>query len=106
MKKAMISQPMRDKTDDEISTTREKAIAILKDNGYEVINTWLKEEYGTEESGIVNKPLYFLAKSLEIMSSCDAVFFCDGWANTRGCVIEHEAATRYDMDILYETSME
>ena len=106
MKKAMISQPMRDKTDEEISAVREKAIATLKENGYEVINTWFNDWCGIGGSDIVNKPLYCLAKSLEVMSQCDAVFFCDGWANTRGCLIEHEAATKYGLDIMYETCIE
>ena len=110
MKKAMISQPMGGKTDEEIAKTREKAIATLNANGYEVINTWFNDEYDNyadiEKIGIVNKPLYFLAKSLNIMSHCDAVYFCDGWNNTRGCVIEHEAATKYNIHIMYETAME
>ena len=38
MKKAMLSQPMAGKTDEEIVTTREKAIAVLRDKGYEVVN--------------------------------------------------------------------
>lgn len=38
-KMAMISQPMAGKTDEEIKATREKAIAALKEKGYEIINT-------------------------------------------------------------------
>ena len=35
MKKAMLSQPMAGKTDEEIVATREKAVAVLKAKGYE-----------------------------------------------------------------------
>ena len=39
MKKAMLSQPMAGKTEEEIIATREKAIRLLKEKGYKVINT-------------------------------------------------------------------
>lgn len=38
-KKAMLSQPMRGKTDKEIAVAREKAIAALEEKGYHVVNT-------------------------------------------------------------------
>ena len=37
--KAMLSQPMAGKTDEEIVETREKAIKALKEKGYEIVNT-------------------------------------------------------------------
>ena len=39
MKKAMLSQPMAGKTDEEIIEIREKAMKALKEKGYEVVNT-------------------------------------------------------------------
>ena len=102
MKKAMISQPMKDKSNEEILKTREAAIDFLNKNGYEVINTLFTDEFtDMEEKGIVNTPLYFLAKSLEVMSHCDAVYFCTGWNNTRGCIIEHEAVNKYGLTVIY-----
>ena len=29
------------------------------------------------------------------MSKCNAVYFCKGWENARGCRIEHETAKAY-----------
>ena len=43
--KAMLSQPMAGKTDEEIVATREKAIAVLRDKGYEVVNTLFTDEW-------------------------------------------------------------
>ena len=37
--KAMLSQPMNGKTEEETVTTRERAIAALVSRGYEVVNT-------------------------------------------------------------------
>lgn len=64
--KAMLSQPMAGKTDEEIKTTREKAIKVLKEKGYEIVNTLFTDEwYSTEkmkERGVVQIPLCFFGK--------------------------------------------
>lgn len=104
--KAMLSQPMAGKTNEEIIATRERAIAVLKERGYEIINTLFTDEWYSQEAmkerGVENIPLCFLAKSLENMSLCHAAYFCKGWENARGCRIEHEAAKAYGMTIIYE----
>ena len=106
MKRAMISQPMGGKTEDEIVATREKAISALEEKGYKVVNTLFTDEWHSkekmEERGVVQIPLCFLAKSLENMSLCHAAYFCNGWENARGCRIEHEVAKAYGLEILYE----
>ena len=106
MKKAMLSQPMAGKSEEEIIATREKAIKTLKERGFEIVNTLFTDElYSKEkmaERGVVQIPLCFLAKSLENMSLCHAVYFCKGWENARGCKIEHEAAKAYGLEIIYE----
>jgi len=104
--KAMLSQPMAGKSEEEIKETREKAIEALKAKGYEVVNTLFTDEWYSsdkmKERGVVQIPLCFLAKSLEKMSLCHAVYFCKGWEQTRGCRLEHDAAVAYGLTILYE----
>lgn len=104
--KAMLSQPMAGKTEEEIIATHERAIAVLKERGYEIINTLFTDEWYSQEAmkerGVENIPLCFLAKSLENMSLCHAAYFCKGWENARGCRLEHEAAKAYGMTIIYE----
>ena len=106
IRKAMLSQPMAGKADEEIVATREKAIAALQAKGYFVINTLFTDEWYSKENmatrGVVQIPLCFLAKSLENMSLCHAAYFCKGWENARGCRIEHEAAKAYGLEIIYE----
>lgn len=106
MMKAMLSQPMNGKSGQEIIATRDKAIKALKEKGYEIVNTFFTYEWYSQESmeerGVVHIPLCFLAKSLENMSLCHAVYFCKGWENARGCRIEHDAAVAYGLDIIYE----
>ena len=106
MMKAMISQPMAGKTDEEIAEARERAKAKLEGMGYEFVNTLFTDEWYSDEvmkeRGVVQVPLCFLAKSLENMSLCHAAYFAKGWENARGCRIEHDAAVAYGLDIIYE----
>lgn len=106
MKKAMLSQPMNGKTDEEIISTRERAIGMLESEGYEVVNTLFTDEWYNrdkmEERGVVQIPLCFMAKGIENMSLCHAVFFCKGWESARGCRIENEVAKAYGLEIIYE----
>lgn len=104
-KKAMISQPMAGNTNDEIVEVRDKAIAVLEGMGYEVVNTLFTDE-DIEGRGDMKIPLYipvhYLAKSLAVMSLCDAVYFCKGWEDARGCCIEHDTAVAYGLEVMYE----
>ena len=104
--KAMLSQPMAGKTEQEIVSTRERAILALEAQGYEIVNTLFTDEWYSNEKmekrGVVQIPLCFLAKSLENMSLCHAAYFCKGWEEARGCRIEHEAAKAYGVTIIYE----
>lgn len=104
--KAMLSQPMAGKTEEEIIETRNRAIAALTEKGYDIVNTLFTDEWYSrekmEERGVVQIPLCFLAKSLENMSLCHAAYFCKGWENARGCKIEHDAAVAYGLKVIYE----
>ena len=106
MKKAMLSQPMAGKTDEEISEARKKAVEELEKRGFAVINTLFTDEWYSRESmkdrGVVQIPLCFLAESIKNMSLCHAAYFCKGWEKARGCRIEHETAVAYGLDIIYE----
>lgn len=86
--KAMLSQPMAGKSEEEIRATREKAIKALEKRNYEIVNTLFTDEWYSsdkmKERGVVQIPLCFLAKSLENMSLCHAVYFCKGWEQARG----------------------
>lgn len=50
MMKAMLSQPMAGKTDEEIIATREKAIKALEARGYEIVNTLFTDEWYNREN--------------------------------------------------------
>ena len=88
--KIMISQPMNGKTQEQIEEERAELVENLKDKGYEVVNTIFAETPDEAQ----DKPLFYLAKSIDAMSKVDAVIFMKGWENARGLKIEHELAVK------------
>lgn len=99
MKKLFISQPMKGKTDDEILKEREKAIASAKRNfaeneEVEVIDSFFQSTPADA------RPLWFLGKSLELLSTADIAYFAKGWENARGCRIENTCAIEYGITVI------
>ena len=95
MKRLFISQPMRDKTNDQILAEREKAIQSAKEHtgdNIEIIDSFF------QDAPINARPLWFLGKSLELLSTADVVYFAPGWKDARGCKIEHQCAVEYMLD--------
>lgn len=92
-----ISQPMRGKTDEEILAVREKAVESAKSKfgeDVEVIDSFFQ---GAPANA---KPLWFLAKSIELLSTADVAYFAEGWEEARGCKIENECAIAYGIDVI------
>lgn len=102
MKKAMISQPMGGLTKTELLEIRDKAKAVLEEQGYEVLDTVFDSFENCDLCDPEHIALLHLGKSLEAMALCDVVYFCDGWQEKRGCRIEHQAASSYGIKTLYE----
>ena len=99
MKKLVISQPMRDKTDEEILAVREKAIKSAEEmigEPVEVIDSFFQSAPADA------RPLWFLGKSLELLSTADVAYFAEGWNEFRGCKIEHTCAVEYNIDRIEE----
>lgn len=101
--KFMISQPFAGLSDARIKRVRENAKAKLEAQGHEVIESHanFSDRY-LEKSGVRNIDLHYLAAAIMKMATCDAVYFCKGWENARGCVVEHEAAEKYGLEIIEE----
>lgn len=97
MKKLFISQPMKDKTDEQIKAERKKAIESAKKHlgeDVEVIDSFF------ENAPHDAKPLWFIGKSLELLSTADVAYFVKGWENYRGCKIENQCAIEYGIDVI------
>jgi len=99
MKKLFISQPMRGKTDEEILTVRERAIISAKEkigDEIEVIDSFFQNAPHDA------RPLWFLGKSFELLSTADIAYFAKGWQDFRGCKMEHQAALEYGITVIEE----
>ena len=91
--KVFISQPMRDKTNEQIEKEREDAISYVRNKlgakEVEVIDSFFKN--APHEA----RPLWFLGKSFELLSTADVAVFIGDWANYRGCNMEYKACREY-----------
>ena len=97
--KIFISQPMRGKTKSEIMEERKQVVDLVKktENMYgkvEVADSFI------EDAPADAKPLWFLAKSLEILSICDVIVAAPGWDSARGCSVEMICAANYGIPVL------
>ena len=76
MKKLFISQPMRGKTNEEILAVRGKAIKSAERHlgeKVEVIDSFFKD------APVDAKPLWYLAKSIELLATADVAYFAKDW---------------------------
>lgn len=99
MKKLFISQPMNGKTDEEILAVRAKAIKSAEKHlgeRVEVIDSFFHSAPADA------RPLWFLGKSLELLSTADVAYFANGWENARGCKIENTCAVEYGIETIIE----
>lgn len=100
MLRLFISQSMKDKTDEEIIETRKRAIEIAKrfvGTDVEIIDSFFQNAPHDV------KPLWFLGKAIELLSTADIVFFAKGWEEARGCRIEHQCAYAYGIRTIEES---
>lgn len=103
MKRLFISQPMKGKTDAEILSEREAAIkSAEKELGekVEAISSFF------QNAPVGAKPLWFLGKSIKLLSAADVAYFAKGWESARGCRIEHKCAAEYGITIIEDNGKE
>lgn len=95
--KIFISQPMRDKTKEEIYNEREKVIEYIMNNlskEFEILDTVFK---GLPKD---TKPLVYISKSIEILAQADILLLVGEWETYRGCLIEKICADAYGIKSL------
>ena len=93
--KIFISQPMGDRTDEQIIVEREAAIKKLKDKygqDIEILDTIF-------DYGVYTHPLVYLGHSIEVLAQADLAYFISNWDEYRGCCIEYKCATAYGIKI-------
>ena len=97
MKRLFISQPMRGKPDGQILAERSDAVQAAKEalgEEVEVIESFFQ---GAPADA---RPLWFLGKSLELLSTADIAYFAPGWSEARGCRMERACAEAYGIPFI------
>lgn len=95
--KLFISQPMRNKSDEEILKERNQIISEVECMNFEKIEVL---ESFLQSAPHEAKPLCFLGKSLEVLSNADIAYFAEGWKEARSCKIEHQCCLDYGIKII------
>lgn len=96
--KVFISQPMANRSEEEILNERlevlNKLKKDLKTDNIAIIDSYFEED---ESKSTIHKGVYHLGKSLELLSTADVAYFCKGWQHARGCLIEKEVCQAYNI---------
>ena len=85
-------------SDEEILEERKKAINLAE--------TELGEDVDVIDSFFQSaphdaKPLWFLGKSFELLSTADVAYFAKGWQDARGCKMEYDACVYYGIRTIF-----
>lgn len=95
--KIFISQPMKNRTNEEIEIERKKIIDEIKKKYVcvEIIDSFMKN------APKLRSPLENLSKSIGFLATANLAVFPTNYKDYRGCAIEHECATQYNIAITY-----
>jgi hypothetical protein len=99
MKKIFISLPMNgldeNEIKDDIASLQEYIEGIFADEDEEInfIDSFVEEESPDD----VNEPVWYLSKSIELISGANLAVFAPGWENARGCIVEHMVCALYSV---------
>lgn len=105
--KVFISVPMRGRTDEEINNDIEIAKSKLSEmaqenQGYIIYVDNFVEVSSDMDIKNPSTSMWCLGGAIQKMSECDAIYFCPGWQEARGCVIERHVAVLYGLSRLYQ----
>jgi hypothetical protein len=103
MKKIFISQPMNNKTNEEILNERLEIIKYCESvygGNCQIINSFFDEDNPISLITEDYNALGYLGMSLILLSKADVAFFAEAWQTARGCCIEHECCKKYGIEIL------
>lgn len=94
MKKVYISLPISGHNLDDVKNRIQEASELLKAKGYIPVSP-------LEIQPNLNAPYSeLMGNDIKALLECDAIIFLDGWEKSKGCQLEHRAATLYNKPIL------
>ena len=110
-KNIFISQPMTEKSEEEILATRQKEIdkihQLFDADGVEIniiasyIDDATRKHFQKYTNDDINWDIFWLSQSLERLAMADMIWLCEGWEYSKGCNVELECAIQYGLCIVY-----
>ena len=94
--KVFISQPMAGLDELEIFAVRNQICNKFDINDEEIIENY-KKDVPTKD---VNTNVWCLGDSIRSMAFANLVIFAPGWEEARGCMIEHDICTLYEIPFI------
>lgn len=96
--KYFISQPMNNRSDEEVKSERERIAEAIKrkDCDAEIIDSFIE--------GVPNgfNPVWMLGSAIQELSKADVAVFMAGWSCARGCIVERVICERYGIKVVEE----
>lgn len=99
--KVFISIPMKGRSDIEIKKEMNlvaNAIKMEYGDHIEIIDSFIADS-PPDNAG--RDGVWYLAKSIEMLGQAQLAVFIGEWKTARGCIVEHQVATLYNIPILY-----
>lgn len=91
--KVFISQPMRDRSEEDILSERDEIMKFAKSEFPDEQVNEIASYFGPNHR---MEPLEALGLAIQMMQNADVVYFAPGWQAADGCFIEHQCAELYD----------
>lgn len=95
--KIFISMPMKAKSTEQVRVEINKVYNFIKERlpEAELIDSVIDD--ADKEIAVKGDSvgIWYLGKSIQLLSTADIVFFVNDWSNARGCLIEREVAKKY-----------
>lgn len=91
--KIYLSLPITGHNIDDVKKKAQSVAAMLRHKGNEVITPFDVSSDDTAPYAL------HMGKDIQALLECDAVYFCNGWNESKGCRLEHAAALVYEKKI-------
>lgn len=97
MPNLFVSLPMRGRDEIDIRNEMEDLCELAEEEygvEFDLMDTY---EHGNPPDDILHGNMWYLAKSIEMLTQANFVIFAPGWKNASGCIVEHMICALYDI---------
>lgn len=102
MKLIYISQPMKNRSEEDILIERRNAMADisirLEGEKFRVLDSFFEPPSDISRTNI---EVSILGDCVKAMSKADVVYFCQGWEQSTNCTVEHIVTELYQLRVMH-----